>query len=86
MLDAILEYATTGKIPSVFIDAENRLKDSKNIAQPYSELLPKRIESSHLHKYSKVLSASGPNTYQKLPVCPIFLPVIPKPLNKTLPM
>ncbi|OXU18499.1 hypothetical protein TSAR_005671 [Trichomalopsis sarcophagae] len=87
MLDAILEYATTGRIPTVFLEAENRMKGKKNVMALGVSDLPKRMEGSHLNRHSKVLAPPGSdNQYRIFPACPVSNLATPEPLNATAPM
>ncbi|XP_011504283.1 PREDICTED: membrane-bound transcription factor site-1 protease [Ceratosolen solmsi marchali] len=87
MLDAILEYATTGRIPSVFIEEENRIKGKRNIMSLDTTDLPKRMADSHLNRHSKVLEPAGSALhYRPLPSCPISILATPEPLNETAPV
>ncbi|KAJ8674081.1 hypothetical protein QAD02_005343 [Eretmocerus hayati] len=87
MLDAILEFATTGHVPTVFKEAENLVKDKKNV-MPLDYLdLPKRMADSHLNQHSKVLGRPKfGQQYQPLPACPVLNLADPVPLNETAPM
>jgi hypothetical protein len=87
MLDAILEYAITGKIPSVFIEEENRIKKKRNIVSLGLINLPKRMTDSHLNRHSKVLEFPDSDIlYRPLPSCPISILATPEPLNETAPV
>lgn len=87
MLDAILEYATTGRIPTVFVEAENLIRGKKNVISYGVSDLPKRMEDSHLNRHSKVLAPPGSaNQYRILPACPISNLATPEPLNETAPV
>ncbi|XP_014489170.1 PREDICTED: membrane-bound transcription factor site-1 protease [Dinoponera quadriceps] len=90
MLDAILEYTTTGYIPTVFTD-ENETKrktirttDDLEIGQ-----LPRRMEGNHLSRHSKVLDPDGPTGgggFRSLPSCPTAVYAVPLPVNETVPI
>ncbi|KAL7294624.1 hypothetical protein TKK_0011928 [Trichogramma kaykai] len=72
MLDAILQYTTTGRIPSVFINEQERLKHKYNKVLSNNMDLPIRSKDSRLSIHSKVLKPSkGANIYNSLPACPI---------------
>ena len=87
MLDAILEYTTTGRIPSVFIEEENRIKDKKYIMELGAIALPKRMDDSHLNRHSKVLEPPGSDkVYRILPLCPISNLATPEPVNESAPV
>ncbi|PNF21813.1 Membrane-bound transcription factor site-1 protease [Cryptotermes secundus] len=79
MLDALLEYTSTGHLPSIFKDHQsqfiNRITD-----------LPQRMEGNHLYRYSKVLE-NHMDTLQTraLPPCPHLVWAQPIPLNKSAP-
>lgn len=86
MLNAILEYTTTGNVPSVFIEAENHHKDKiKPLKKHEQDDLPKRMEGSHLNCHSKVLEktdASG-ERIKSLPPCPVPVLTTTEPLNES---
>lgn len=88
MLNAILEYVTSGRIPSVFQAQVNRVKKKKNILNFSTVDLPQRRSDSHLNRYSKVLlrSPGFDNIYRPLPPCPVLNLAKPEPLNETAPM
>lgn len=79
MLDGILEYTSTGHMPSIF--KEN---NSKILSQEIQ--LPQRMEGNHLHRYSKVLD-NYMNSLQtrELPPCPHLVWAQPVPLNTSAP-
>lgn len=79
MLDAILEYAMMGRIPTVFTAEEKRQSDV-----PISEL-PKRMERSNLNQHSKVLELGQEMQLRPLPSCPTLDIAEPNPLNETAP-
>ena len=89
MLDAILEYATTGYVPSVFMNEEYRYKPKTSDRIGNLEIgdLPKRMEGSHLSRHSKVLESEGVNgvRLRPLPSCPIAILAVPHPLNESAP-
>lgn len=89
MLDAILEYATTGHVPSVFLDEQVRYKTGTSPGSGNLEIgeLPKRMEGSHLSRHSKVLQSDGVEglRLRPLPPCPIATLAVPNPLNETAP-
>ncbi|XP_046398458.1 membrane-bound transcription factor site-1 protease [Ischnura elegans] len=79
MLDAFLEFTSTGQIPSVFSDHQSKfvIADSE---------LPVRMEGNHLYRYSKVLeNRIGPPQARPLPPCPRLSWAQPLPLNKSAP-
>lgn len=79
MLDGILEYTSTGHMPSIFKEAEFTLT-TQNLE------LPQRMEGNHLYRYSKVLD-NHMSTLQtrQLPPCPHLVWAQPVPLNKSAP-
>ena len=84
MLDAILEYATTGHIPSIFVEEKNRHKGVKRDSSILEEL-PKRMENSHLSQHSKVVeSETGEKErFRPMMLCPVVPLATPNPLNET---
>ncbi|CAI6348863.1 unnamed protein product [Macrosiphum euphorbiae] len=65
MLDAIMEYISTGKLPHVFL--EDNVKISNNNTTHY---LTERLEHNELHKYSKVIRKSDSGIVQlSIPLC-----------------
>lgn len=89
MLDAILEYTTTGHIATVFTDeSQTKAKILEKSSILDSNELPQRMEGSYLKRHSKVLLSENTNAghIRPLPSCPIIIPVIPKPLNESMPM
>lgn len=79
MLDGILDYTSTGHLPSIFNN-----NDSSGINQIIQ--WPQRMEGNRLHHYSKVLEnyMSGPQT-KDLPPCPHLTWALPEPLNLSAP-
>ncbi|XP_032675989.1 membrane-bound transcription factor site-1 protease [Odontomachus brunneus] len=88
MLDAILEYTTTGYIPTVFTDEnETKRKTVKTIDNLEIGELPRRMEGNHLSRHSKVLTDDGPaGGFRSLPSCPTAVYAVPLPVNETVPM
>lgn len=86
MLDAILEYATTGHIPSIFVEEESRHKAVKRDSD-FLEKLPKRMENSHLSQHSKVVESqtAEEERFRPLMSCPAVPLATPNPLNETAP-
>lgn len=89
MLDAILEYTTTGHVATVFTD-ESQTK-ARVLDKPTTldnNELPQRMEGSHLRRHSKVLLPESTNTghIRPLPSCPTITLAIPKPLNESVSM
>ncbi|XP_046428490.1 membrane-bound transcription factor site-1 protease isoform X2 [Neodiprion fabricii] len=95
MLDAILEFATTGHVPTVFEEASRRDKNSVDGKHWMSKdqeatetLLPQRMEGSHLSRHSKVLEVDAGGAggrLRPLPACPVALLAVPYPLNESVP-
>ncbi|EFN76885.1 membrane-bound transcription factor site-1 protease [Harpegnathos saltator] len=88
MLDAILEYTTTGYMPTVFTD-ENETKHKTVKAVDNLEIgeLPRRMEGNHLSRHSKVLMDDGPaGSFRSLPLCPTAVNAVPLPVNETVPI
>ncbi|XP_033228138.1 membrane-bound transcription factor site-1 protease isoform X2 [Belonocnema kinseyi] len=87
MLDAILEYATTGRIPSIFVEEESRHKTAKRDSSVL-EKLPKRMENSHLSQHSKVVESQSAEKerFRPLMSCPTVPLATPNPLNETAPV
>ncbi|MPC27483.1 membrane-bound transcription factor site-1 protease-like [Portunus trituberculatus] len=75
MLDALLEYTTTGHLAGVF-------SSSAGAPIPPTTDLPTKMENSNLHKHSKVVEHTlGMEQMRPLPECPVLMPVTPQPLN-----
>ena len=87
MLDAILEYATTGHIPTIFLEEESRHDINNRVDSTFDEL-PKRMESSHLSRYSKVVEneTDEKERFRPLIKCPIVPLATPDPLNESVPL
>lgn len=87
MLDAILEFATTGRVPSVFEEASKRGVNSVHGKTEAEVELPQRMEGSHLCRHSKVLEvdAGGSGRLRPLPSCPVPILAVPQPLNESVP-
>ncbi|XP_017891773.1 membrane-bound transcription factor site-1 protease isoform X1 [Ceratina calcarata] len=89
MLDAILEYTTTGHIATVFTDdKQTKAKVLEKSSLLDSNELPQRMEGSHLKRHSKVLLPENTNAghIRPLPPCPIVTPANPRPLNESVPI
>lgn len=90
MLDAILEYTTTGNVPSIFMN--EYLKHKSKSEMPNKLVigeLPKRMEGNHLNRHSKVLLPDIDNDgkhLRPLPACPVIINAVPNPLNESAPM
>lgn len=81
MLAAILEYTSTGHMPSIFFD--NALRDRSKVV---STLSPERMEHTRLHLYSKVLDNNNiGGGIRPLPQCPHLVWSQPLPLNVSAP-
>lgn len=86
MLDAILEFATTGRVPSVF-EEESRRNEKISDKENMEIDLPQRMEGSHLSRHSKVLEVDGGGgeRLRSLPSCPAAILATPQPLNESVP-
>ncbi|XP_044750367.1 membrane-bound transcription factor site-1 protease [Coccinella septempunctata] len=81
MLDAILEYTSTGHLPSVFSNNHEDNWDSKVDTD-----LPLRMLGNRLNRFSKVLEGNlGESQTKPLPQCPHLVWSQPIPLNVTAP-
>ncbi|XP_039276563.1 membrane-bound transcription factor site-1 protease isoform X2 [Nilaparvata lugens] len=79
MLSALLDYTSTGHLPSVFSDNRITFKNKNSD-------LPQRMEGNHLYRYSKVLvNRIGALQTRPLPPCPHLVWSLPIPLNKSAP-
>ncbi|RZF34472.1 hypothetical protein LSTR_LSTR014091 [Laodelphax striatellus] len=79
MLSALLDYTSTGHLPSVFSDNRITFKNKNSD-------LPQRMEGNHLYRYSKVLvNRIGALQSRPLPLCPHLEWSLPIPLNKSAP-
>ncbi|XP_065207712.1 membrane-bound transcription factor site-1 protease [Planococcus citri] len=79
MLDAILQYALTSHLPSVFKNDNAQLQKTE-----FS--LPQRMEGNQLHRYSKVLEDNLEGIkIRPLPACPHLVWSHPNPLNQSAP-
>lgn len=81
MLDALLEFTSTGHMPSIFKD------NSAKVTFPSTdEPLPQRMEGNHLYRYSKVIeNHMGTLRTRELPTCPHLVWAKPQPLNTSAP-
>ncbi|CAM6031724.1 unnamed protein product, partial [Sphagnum compactum] len=95
MLEALLQFSTTGRTPSLFqqdIEEDNpkanEVQNSENSHKFLHELenLPQRMEGNHLYRYSKVLEhhLGNPQT-RSLPSCLPLKYETAVPLNKSAP-
>lgn len=88
MLDAILEYTTTGYIPTVFMD-ENQRKHKTVRTMSNIEIgeLPHRMKENHFSRHSKILIANEPaGSFRSLPLCITPIYAVPVPVNESVPM
>ncbi|CAL1681030.1 unnamed protein product [Lasius platythorax] len=88
MLDAILEYTTTGYIPTIFMNENQRKhKTVKTTSNIEIGKLPLRMEGNHFNHHSKVLMTNGPaGTFKPLPSCPIPTYAVPVLVNESMPI
>ncbi|XP_054165258.1 membrane-bound transcription factor site-1 protease-like [Oppia nitens] len=96
MIEALLQFSTTGKVPVIF---EQSIKDEDikanevqnsdiNDKQRHQlQEVPQRMEGNHLYRYSKVLEHHLENTHtiRSLPSCLSLKYETAVPLNKSLP-
>lgn len=80
MLAAILEYTSTGHMPSIFQD--NSLRDRTKVV---STNPPERMKNTRLHLYSKVLEPNLGAGHRDLPQCPHLIWSHPIALNVSAP-
>nr|XP_050867945.1 membrane-bound transcription factor site-1 protease isoform X2 [Vespula vulgaris] len=88
MLDAILEYTTTGRIATIFMNENSHSnKDPKEPDHFENNILPQRIEGSNFKRHSKVVASEGTGAgrYRPLPSCPTITLALPKPINESAP-
>lgn len=87
MLDAILEYTTTGYIPTVFMDENQRKhKTVKTTNSIEIGKLPHRMKENHFSRHSKVLMSNEPGSFKSLPLCITPTYAVPVPVNESVPM
>ncbi|KAL6417067.1 hypothetical protein ACFW04_013021 [Cataglyphis niger] len=88
MLDAILEYTTTGYIPTIFMNENQRKhKTVKTTSNIEIGKLPRRMEGNHFSHHSKVLMTNGPaGTFKPLPLCPTPIYAVPVLINESVPI
>lgn len=88
MLDAILEYSTTGRIATIFMD-ENSHSNNNNekLHSLENNILPQRIQGSNFKRHSKVVASESTGTghYRPLPSCPTITLALPKPIKESTP-
>ncbi|CAH1170188.1 unnamed protein product [Phaedon cochleariae] len=81
LLDAMLEYASTGHMPAIFKD--NRMAGWEDAAETE---VPRRMEGNRLYRYSKVLDGNlGESQARPIPPCPHLVWTQPAPLNVSAP-
>ncbi|XP_014609822.1 PREDICTED: membrane-bound transcription factor site-1 protease [Polistes canadensis] len=88
MLDAILEYTTTGRIATIFINENSPPNKNLNELDHFEHsVLPQRIENSNFKRHSKVIASerTGAGRYRPLPLCPTVILAVPKPVNESAP-
>eukprot|EP00096_Caligus_rogercresseyi_P013423 TRINITY_DN6068_c0_g1_i1.p1 TRINITY_DN6068_c0_g1~~TRINITY_DN6068_c0_g1_i1.p1 ORF type:complete len:1037 (-),score=259.34 TRINITY_DN6068_c0_g1_i1:50-3160(-) len=85
LLEAMLIYTSTARIPKIFkANAGPSLNEKDSLKSP----LPQRMENNQLHRYSKVLEnniGTGIHATRVLPPCPTLAWASPRPLNRTAP-
>lgn len=86
MLDAILEYTTTGYIPTIFMNENQRKRKTvKTTSDIEIGKLPHRMEGNHFSHHSKVLMTDEPaGTFKPLPLCPIPTYAVPMLVNESV--
>ncbi|XP_065827385.1 membrane-bound transcription factor site-1 protease-like isoform X2 [Oscarella lobularis] len=83
LLDALLQYTAHANLPDEFSHLENQ---QHRLFLPLKQGKPKRMEDSHLSRYSKVLASNlGEQKLLPLPPCPQLAWAKPKPLNVSAP-
>ncbi|XP_071579996.1 membrane-bound transcription factor site-1 protease isoform X1 [Temnothorax nylanderi] len=88
MLDAILEYTTTGYVPTVFMDENQRKhKTVKTTSSIETGELPRRMKENHFSRHSKVLMTNEPaGSFRSLPLCITPVYAVPVPVNESVPI
>lgn len=88
MLDALLEYTTTGNIPTVFMDENTKKhKTVKTTSNIENGKLPYRMEGNYFSRYSKVLMTDEPTSnFRSLPSCPSLTYATPVLINESIAM
>lgn len=86
MLDAILEYTTTGYVPTVFMDENQRKhKTVKTTSSIEIGELPHRMQENHFSRHSKVLMTNEPaGNFRSLPLCITPIYAVPVPVNESV--
>ncbi|UXI19114.1 uncharacterized protein NH340_JMT05057 [Sarcoptes scabiei] len=98
LLDALLQFSTTGKIPSflqqekesandknqqIQLNIEKFINNQFNLKHPATEK-PKRANPNNLYRYSNVINDRN-GTFRMLPNCHKLFFEIPEAINETLP-
>ncbi|KAG5320863.1 MBTP1 protease, partial [Acromyrmex heyeri] len=88
MLDAILEYTTTGYVPTVFMDeSQKKHKTVKTTSNIEIGELPYRMKENHFSRHSKVLITNEPaGSFRSLPLCTTPIYAVPVPVNESVPI
>lgn len=88
MLDALLEYTTTGDVPTVFMDENQRKhKTVKTTSNIEIGELPHRMKENHFSRHSKVLISNEPaGSFRFLPLCITPIYAVPVPVNESVSM
>ncbi|XP_011631233.1 LOW QUALITY PROTEIN: membrane-bound transcription factor site-1 protease [Pogonomyrmex barbatus] len=88
MLDAILEYTTTGYVPTVFMDeSQKKHKTVKTTSNMKIGELPYRMKENHFGRHSKVLTTDeSTGTFRPLPLCATPIHAVPMPINESVPI
>ncbi|EZA58379.1 hypothetical protein DMN91_005650 [Ooceraea biroi] len=88
MLDAILEYTTTGYIPTVFTDESKKTQRTiKTTSDMKIGELPRRMDGNYFSTHSKVSMTDGPAlSFRPLPLCPTAVYAVPMTVNESVPI
>jgi len=87
MLDAILEYTTTGYVPTIFMDENQRKHKTVKTSNIEIGKLPHRMKENHFSRHSKVLTTDEPaSSFRSLPLCITPIYAVPVPVNESVPM
>ncbi|CAG0880863.1 unnamed protein product [Cyprideis torosa] len=85
LLEALLEWVATNKVPAVFTQESTRLATPRGSAS-LLQSSPSRMDGSELWKFSKVLeNIPGSTVHQPIPECIKWDVFDPQPLNRTAP-
>jgi hypothetical protein len=78
LMNAFLEYTSTGHIPKI-------IRSSASLPIKPKEILPRRVDKNKLHRYSKVLQSNIGDVYstEALPSCIKLIFLVADPLNTT---